>query len=209
MVAMDPDNMDSVVRDIFSVYAEYAGRLHFIDSKLGSFSCFFISEEGQKLLHNQITSYMDGIRWIYDLVDMFCDAFVHYTDSGISGNPADISGIIGWQSRFCVYGLEIAEYCRKMVDCLIKLKFDLKHKEELIIMSCVYASPELMGNNVLPSIGLDMYPLIHAKASVDGGNTECVRKLINDAEREKVCKNCGTPIMEGTIFCMSCGIKID
>ena len=163
---MNPDEMNSVIQHIFRIYTECADKLRFIDSILGSFPLSYISEDNQELLHNQIASFLDSIGCIPNLVHIFGDAFEVYSVSGASGNPADISGIIWWQRRFCENGAALISNCEKMILSLI----DLKQKEELAITTCVYASPELMRNNAYSIAETDVYPFIHASLFDDENN---------------------------------------
>lgn len=192
-LVMDPDEMYSEFENVFNIYTECADKLQFIDSQLGSFQFSYISEQSQKLLHNEITSYLNGMECMYDLKNLFGEAFGEYIVSGTSGNPSDVSGIIAWQCAFCRKVQEITQICKRMMCRLEEINEEIKKREELIEIACVYASPEEMRKTEAFEEKTDVYPFIHAVDSEKAG---------------QFCVNCGKFVSMSTVICPYCGNNV-
>lgn len=188
-LAMDPDEMDSEVHYIFNIYTECADKLRVLDSQLASFPFLYISEKSQKLLHNEITSYLNGMECMYDLENLFGEVFEEYIVSGTSGNPANVSGIIAWQFAFCRKVQDIVQFCKRMMCRLEEINEEIKKREEVIEIACVYASPEEMRKTGDFEEETDIYPFIHAGDSEKAG---------------QFCANCGKLVSIGTMICPYC-----
>ncbi|MGN1306181.1 MAG: zinc-ribbon domain-containing protein [Faecousia sp.] len=71
------------------------------------------------------------------------DEIKQYELSGLSGNPADRSGLIGWIQRYCNKAPENLE-----INCFVldHIK-ELKHQFNESRMTCVYAPPDMFGRS--------------------------------------------------------------
>lgn len=192
-LAMDPDEMNLAFQDIFNIYMECVDKLRSIDSKLGSFPPLYVSEKSQKSLHNEITSYLNGMECMHELENLFGKAFGEYIVSGTLGNPADVSGIIEWQCAFCRSAQEIVGFSERMMYRLQEINEEIKYREELVEMACVYASPEEMRKINDINERTDVYPFVHA---------------VDPEKTGQFCVNCGKFVSMGTVICPYCGNNV-